>query len=222
MFLFMIIFKGFMNILVLVGGGTASGKTYVINEVCKHIGTDNVCHLSIDDYYKDQSNIPLEERRKQNYDHPKAFDWKLINSQLLDLKNNKSILKPTYDYTIHTRSEITELVEPKKLIIVEGIMALVNKNVRSLADLTIFINATRERRLLRRLSRDQVERKRTFDSIVEQYFTTVQPMYEEIIGPSSYYADILVNNDGYDNRSIEVLASVLKALLNGEIKPTKN
>ena len=101
-------------------------------------------------------------------------------------------------------------------------MALVNKNVRSLADLTIFINATRERRLLRRLSRDQVERKRTFDSIVEQYFTTVQPMYEEIIGPSSYYADILVNNDGYDNRSIEVLASVLKALLNGEIKPTKN
>ena len=207
-----------MNILVLVGGGTASGKTYVIEEVCKIIGAENVTHLSIDDYYKEQSNISFEVRKKQNYDHPKAFDWKLIYSQLQDLKNNKPILKPTYDYTIHNRSDKVEEIIPKKLIIVEGIMALVNKNVRELADLTIFINASRERRLLRRMERDQNERKRTYDSIVNQYFATVQPMYEEIIGPSSYYADMLINNDGYDNRSIEVIAAVLKALRNNEIK----
>lgn len=205
-----------MNILILVGGGTASGKTFVINEVCKLIGCDNVTHLTIDDYYKEQ-NLPFEERKLLNYDHPKAFDWKLIHTQLKELKEGMIINKPTYDYKIHNRSKITETIAPKRLIIVEGIMALVNKNVRELADLTIFINASRERRLLRRMERDQKERNRTYDSIVNQYFSSVQPMYEEIIGPSSYYADMLINNDGYDNRSIQVIASILKAMLDGNI-----
>lgn len=203
--------------LILVGGGTASGKTYVIDQVVKIIGEENVVHFSIDDYYKDLTNLSMEERKKQNYDHPKAFDWKLIYEQLTKLKNDEAVDKPLYDYKVHNRSEKVQHVEPKKLIIVEGIMGLVNKNVRELGDLKVFINASRERRLLRRMDRDIVERGRDKESIVNQYFSTVQPMYEEIIGPSQYYADLIVNNDGYDNKSIEVLGAVLKAFLNGEI-----
>ena len=204
--------------IILVGGGTASGKTYVINEVVKLIGEENVAHLSIDDYYKDLTSLTMEERIKVNYDHPKAFDWPLIKKQLIDLKNDKTILKPIYDFTIHNRSEKTVELQPKKIVIVEGIMALVNKDIRSIGDLKIFINASRERRLLRRMDRDQKERGRNVDSIINQYFATVQPMYDEIIEPSSYYADMLINNDGYDNKSIEVLAAVLRALVNGEME----
>ena len=204
--------------IILVGGGTASGKTYVINEVVKLIGEENVAHLSIDYYYKDLTSLTMEERIKVNYDHPKAFDWPLIKKQLIDLKNDKTILKPIYDFTIHNRSEKTVELQPKKIVIVEGIMALVNKDIRSIGDLKIFINASRERRLLRRMDRDQKERGRSVDSIINQYFATVQPMYEEIIEPSSYYADMLINNDGYDNKSIEVLAAVLRALVNGEME----
>ena len=204
--------------IILVGGGTASGKTYVINEVVKLIGEENVAHLSIDDYYKDLTSLTMEERIKVNYDHPKAFDWPLIKKQLIDLKNDKTILKPIYDFTIHNRSEKTVELQPKKIVIVEGIMALVNKDIRSIGDLKIFINASRERRLLRRMDRDQKERGRNVDSIINQYFATVQPMYEEIIEPSSYYADMLINNDGYDNKSIEVLAAVLRALVSGEME----
>ena len=160
----------------------------------------------------------MEERVKVNYDHPKAFDWPLIKKQLIDLKNDKTILKPIYDFTIHNRSDKTVELQPKKIVIVEGIMALVNKDIRSIGDLKIFINASRERRLLRRMDRDQKERGRSVDSIINQYFATVQPMYEEIIEPSSYYADMLINNDGYDNKSIEVLAAVLRALVNGEME----
>ncbi len=203
--------------LILVGGGSASGKTYVINEVVKIIGEENVVHFSIDDYYKDLTGLPFEERKKQNFDHPKAFDWKLMVEQLKELKNDKTIQKPIYDYVEHNRKKETKTVEPKKIVIVEGIMGLVNKNVRELGDLKIFVNASREKRLVRRLDRDTIERGRDRNSILNQYFSTVQPMYEEIIGPSAYYADLIVNNDGYDNRSIEVVGAVLKAFLNGEI-----
>ncbi len=204
--------------IVLVGGGSASGKTYVIDQVINKLGTDNITHFSIDDYYKDLSSLSLEERKKQNFDHPKAFDWKLMKQQLSMLKEDKPVDKPTYDYVEHNRAEKTVHVVPNKLIIVEGIMALVNKEVRELGDLKIFINASRERRLLRRMDRDIHERGRSQDSIVNQYFSTVQPMYEEIIGPSQYYADLIVNNDGYDNKSIEVICAVLKDVMSGKIK----
>lgn len=203
--------------IILVGGGTASGKTYVIDQVIKLLGENNVTHFSIDDYYKDLSAMTLEERKKQNFDHPKAFDWKLMKEQLYALKRGETIKKPVYDYKEHNRSDKVEVVTPKDLIIVEGIMALVNKDVRELGDLKVFINASRERRLVRRMERDINERGRTYDSITEQYFKSVQPMYEEIIGPSQYYADLIINNDGYDNKSIEVLAAVLKDIRNNNI-----
>ena len=202
-----------MSKIVLIGGGSASGKTYVLRKVLEQIPEERITRISIDDYYKDFSVLPMEERVKVNYDHPKAFDWKLMNEQIKDLKNGKSIEKPIYDFTIHGRSQKTEIVEPKELIIIEGIMALVNKDLRALGDLKVYINASRERRLVRRIERDQKERGRSYDSIIEQYFSTVLPMYEEIIAPSQYYADLIINNEGYNTKSIDVLVSVLQNML---------
>ena len=202
-----------MSKVILLGGGSASGKTYVLRKVLEKLPSDKVACISIDDYYKDFSVLSMEERVKVNYDHPKAFDWKLMNEQLKALKNGETIEKPIYDFTIHGRSDKTEKVEPKELIIIEGIMALVNKELRDLGDLKVYINASRERRLVRRIERDQKERGRTYESIIEQYFSTVLPMYEEIIAPSQYYADLIINNEGYNTQSIDVLASVLNNML---------
>ena len=203
-----------MSKLVLIGGGSASGKTYVLNKVLEKLGNERVAHISLDDYYKDFSVLPFEERAKVNFDHPKAFDWKLMTKQLSELKSGKTIEKPIYDFVIHGRSEKSEIVEPKDLIIVEGIMALVNKDLRALGDLKVFITASRERRLVRRVDRDMKERGRTYESIIEQYFATVLPMFEEIIAPSQYYADLVINNDdSYSNKSIDVLVSVLQNML---------
>lgn len=203
-----------MQKVVLIGGGSASGKTYVLRKVIEKLPQDKVTVISLDDYYKDFSILPMEERAKINFDHPKAFDWKLMNEQLSALKRGETIDKPIYDFTIHGRSPKTEKVEPKDLIIIEGIMALVNKDLRSIGDLKVFISASRERRLVRRIDRDQRERGRTYESIIEQYFATVLPMYEEIIAPSQYYADLIVNNDGGSTHSIDVLASVLQTMIN--------
>ena len=202
-----------MNKVVLIGGGSASGKTYVLKKVLEQIPEDKVTRISLDDYYKEFSNLPFEERAKINFDHPKSFDWKLMVDQIKRLKNGETIEKPIYDFTIHGRSEKTEIVEPKELILVEGIMALVNKDLRALGDLKVYINASRERRLVRRIERDQRERGRTYESIIEQYFATVLPMYEEIIAPSQYYADLIINNDGITTKSIDVLVSVLNTMM---------
>ena len=202
-----------MRKVILIGGGSASGKTYVLKKVMEKIPGDKITRISIDDYYKNFSELPFEERAKINYDHPKSFDWKLMNEQLKALKNGQTIEKPIYDFTTHSRSDKTEIVEPKELIVIEGIMALVNKDLRALGDLKVFINASRERRLVRRIERDMKERGRTYESIIEQYFTTVLPMFEEIIAPSQYYADLIINNDGASNNSINVLVSVIQNMM---------
>ena len=202
-----------MSKIILIGGGSASGKTFVLRKVLEKIPADKITVISIDDYYKDFSVLPMEERAKVNFDHPKAFDWKLMNEQIKALKNGQTIEKPVYDFTIHGRSPKTEKVVPKELIVIEGIMALVNKDLRAMGDLKVYINCSRERRLVRRIDRDQKERGRSYESIIEQYFSTVLPMYEEIIAPSQYYADLIINNEGYNNRSIDVLVSVIQNML---------
>jgi uridine kinase len=209
--------------LILIGGGSSSGKTYITESIIKAIGEDKITYITLDDYYKDQSAMSMEERMKVNYDHPKAFDWPLMRKQIADLKAGKAIEKPTYDFTILTRSKKTETIVPKDLIIAEGIMALVDKDLRSLSDLRVFISASDERRFLRRIIRDHEERARSFENIINQYFSTVQPMYNEIVHPSSNYADVIVNNDGVENLAIEVLTCVAREQLlkaeSGEMEP---
>lgn len=196
--------------IILVGGGSSSGKSYVTTTVIKNLNTDEITRITIDDFYKPLDDMSMEERAKVNYDHPKAFDWKLIRKQISDLKNDKPIDKPIYDFTIHNRTKETETIVPKKIVVVEGIMALVDKDLRKLGDLKIFITATPEVRFLRRFIRDHSERKRSYESIVKQYLTTVAPMYEEIVKPSSNYADLIINNDGIENNAMDVLSCVFK------------
>lgn len=202
--------------IILVGGGSSSGKTYITRRVIEQVGEDNITLISIDDYYKDQPEKSFEERVKTNYDHPKAFDWKLIRSHIRQLKEDKSIEKPLYDFVTHSRKKETEIVEPKKIVIVEGIMALIDEELRKLGDLKVFIRASAERKFLRRLIRDKQYRGRSIDSIVTQYFATVQPMYEEIIEPSSNYADLIINNDGKKNLSVDILTFLIMRELDME------
>lgn len=202
-----------MNKIILVAGGSASGKTYVTNKVISNINSENIVRVTIDDFYKDNSNLSLEERKKINFDHPKSIDFKLLYEVLSSLKEGKEVDIPTYDFTVHCRSNITKHVAPKKIIIVEGIFALVNKRIRELSDLNIFINASSENRFLRRLKRDQEERGRTFEYVVNQYVNVVAPAYEEIIAPTKMFADLIVSNDGIENKSLEILASIFNMML---------
>ncbi len=196
--------------IILIGGGSSSGKSYVTSAVIKNLGEENVTRITLDDYYKDQSEMSLEERYRVNYDHPKAFDWPLMRKQVALLKKGKEIEKPVYDFVQLTRSDKIETIAPKKIVLVEGIMALVDKDIRELGNLRVFISAGSERRFLRRMIRDKKERGRSFENIVNQYFSSVQPMYEEIVRPSSNYADLIINNDGVENLAIDVLTCVLK------------
>ena len=173
----------------------------------------------MDDYYKDQSDMKLEDRYKVNYDHPKAFDFPLMRKQIADLKNDIPIEKPIYDFVSLTRTKNSETIYPNKVVLVEGIMALVDKQIRNLGDIKVFISASSERRFLRRLIRDKKQRGRSFENIVNQYFSSVQPMYQEIVEPSSIYADLIVNNDGVENLAIAVLTSIIKEEL--ELSRTK-
>ena len=209
-----------MNRIILLGGGSSSGKSYVSDQVIKNVGKKNITRLSIDDYYINQ-DVPIEERRKVNYDHPKAFDWDMIRKHVSMLKEGKEIRKPIYDYTILNRSDKYENVKPNKLILIEGIMALVDKKLRNMSSLKIFITANPEIRFLRRFIRDHKVRNRTYENIVSQYLETVAPMYKEIIEPSSNYADLIINNNADENRAIDVLTCVLKNELNMKDSPKK-
>ena len=199
--------------IILVGGGSSSGKSFVTQEVLKNVGENNITRMTMDDYYADQSDMPLADRYKVNYDHPKAFDWPLMRKQIKALKDDQPIEKPIYDFVTLNRTNKTETIVPKKVVIIEGIMALVDKQIRNLGDMRVFIQAGAERRFLRRIIRDSKERGRNFENIVTQYFSTVQPMYDEIVKPSSEYADLIINNDGVKNLAIDVLTCVIQEQL---------
>lgn len=197
-----------MPAIILVGGASSSGKSYLTRAVTEVLGPERITLLTLDDYYKDQSAMTMEERLQVNYDHPNAFDWRLMRQQIRALKEGQSIEKPIYDFKERTRSDHTEIIVPKDLVVIEGIMALVDKQLRELGDVRVFIQASAERRFLRRMIRDIKERGRTMESVVAQYFATVQPMYDEVVKPSSIYADIILNNDGVANLAIDVLTVV--------------
>lgn len=204
--------------LVLIGGGSASGKTYITLNALKALNDpSDFLLLSLDDYYKAFSEMTLEERKKQNFDSPDAFDWPLLKKQIRDLKNGIAIEKPVYDFNAFTRSDKVERVEPKKVIILEGIMALESHSLRRIADLKIFVDASPERRIIRRLVRDSTERdNRTHDEIIAQYFATVKPMYDLYIEPLKVFSDAILYNEGTaesESKAVKLLTTLLKSLL---------
>lgn len=200
-------------ILIGITGGTGSGKSTVAKEILNDIDIKDVATLEQDSYYKDQSNISFDERTKRNYDHPFAFDDDLLVSHLKDLLDNRPINKPIYDFENHTRKEETILVEPKKIIILEGILILNNEELRNLCDIKVFVDTDADVRVIRRIERDMKERGRSLDSVIDQYMSTVRPAHMQFIEPSKRYADIIMPEGGYNKVAIDIIATKIDAIL---------
>ena len=201
-------------ILIGIAGGSASGKTTIAQKLFEQFEKSNsVIIIKEDDYYKDQSNISFEERKKTNYDHPFAFDHELMKNQLLDLIKNKEIIKPTYDYTMHTRSEVVETIEPRDVVIIEGLFVLEEKDIRDLLDIKVYVDTPYDVRFIRRLKRDLSERGRDLDSVIDQWLTTVRVMHEQFVEPSKKYADVIVPEGGTNSVAIDLLLTKIDSIL---------
>lgn len=199
--------------LIGIAGPSGGGKTSVTEAVKNEVGNEHVIVINYDDYYKDQSDISMEDRIKVNYDHPNAFDNELLLMDLQKLKNNETINKPIYDFALHTRSSKKEIIEPKPIIIVEGLFALLDEKLRNELNLKIFVAEDSDICFIRRLKRDVKERGRTMDSIIEQYMTTVKPMQEQFIEPTKTYADIILPHGKENKVGIRVIANNINEFL---------
>ena len=200
-------------IIIAVAGGSASGKTTVIKEIYDALEGKDIAIIKHDDYYKDQSHLTPAERKLTNYDHPASLENELLISQLKDLIAGKSIKKPIYDFVIQTRSDKYEIVEPQKVIILDGILILEDERIRELADIKIFVECDEDIRLIRRIRRDMVERGRDFDHIIEQYLTTVKPMYHHFVSKTKRYADLIIPNDFSHSVASDLLIEKIKSIL---------
>ena len=198
--------------VVGVAGGSASGKTTIVNKIREYFGSDIVV-ISHDSYYKAHNDMPFSERCKLNYDHPESFETTKMAEDVRQLMVGNSIEMPIYDYTIHNRSDETVLIEPRKVIIVEGILILENKELRDLMDVKVYVDTDADERLMRRIKRDMQERARSIDSILEQYSETVKPMHEEFVEPSKKYADVIIPRGGENQAGINMLQEYLKRRL---------
>ena len=190
--------------VVGVAGGSASGKTTIVNRIKEYFGTD-ITVISHDSYYKAHDEMPYEERCKLNYDHPDSFESDKMAEDVRKLIKGNSIQMPVYDYTIHNRSRETVTVEPRQVIIVEGILILENKELRDLMDVKIYVDTDADERLMRRIKRDMKERARSIESITQQYLTTVKPMHEKYVEPSKKNADIIVLEGGHNQVALDLL-----------------
>lgn len=200
-------------VIIGVTGGSGSGKTTVSRAIFEQLHGHSLLMLQEDSYYNDQSDMPFEERIKTNYNHPNAFDTELLVKQLKDLLDWKTIEKPIYDYTEHTRSSEVEKVEPKEVIILEGILVLNDPALRDLMDIKIFVDTDDDIRIIRRIQRDIEERGRSLQSVIDQYKSTVKPMYHQFIEPTKRYADIIVPEGGENQVAIDLLVTKVRDIL---------
>ena len=203
-----------MSVIIGIAGGTASGKTTVSESIYeKFKDTKSVIIIKQDDYYKDQSSMPMEERVKTNYDHPLAFDNELLVKQLDELASGLPVEKPTYDYVNHTRSKVTELIEPADVIILEGLFVLESEFIRKRLDIKIFVDTESDVRFIRRLKRDIRDRGRTLEGVIDQYLTTVKVMHDQFIEPSKRYADIIIPEGGKNTVAIDLLITKIDSII---------
>jgi uridine kinase len=200
-------------ILIGITGGTGSGKSSIADSIYSSFSNECIAMIQQDMYYKDQSNLSMDERVKTNYDHPKAFDNDLLIEHLQDLMNGVPIEKPIYDFSIHNRSKETVRVEPKSIIIVEGILVLEDERLRNLLDIKVYVDTDADIRILRRLVRDINERGRTVDSVINQYLEVVRPMHLQFTETTKRYADIIVPEGGQNKVAIDILVSKIKDIL---------
>ena len=204
-----------MNKPILIGitGGTGSGKSTIADAVYSNFSKDCIAMIQQDMYYKDQSHLSMDERVKTNYDHPMAFDNDLLVEHLKSLINGEAIEKPSYDFTVHNRAKETTTVDPRDIILVEGILILEDERVRDLLDIKVYVDTDADIRILRRLVRDINERGRTVESVIDQYLTMVRPMHMQFTEPSKRYADIIVPEGGHNYVAIDLLMTKIKDIL---------
>ncbi len=200
-------------IVIGIAGGTGSGKTTVAQEILRRVGPDKIAYLPHDAYYKDHSHLSPEERARVNYDHPDSLETSLLISHIQALKQGQTIERPVYDFTTHSRTKQTVRVEPRPIILVEGILIFVEPGLRALFDVKIFVDTDADIRFIRRLRRDIHERGRTVESVIEQYLRTVRPMHLEFVEPSKRYADVIIPEGGFNEVALDMVIARIQHLL---------
>ncbi|MBO6287952.1 MAG: uridine kinase [Prevotella sp.] len=198
--------------IIGIAGGTGSGKTTVVRKIVEALPPHCVAVVPLDSYYNDTSDMTEEERRNINFDHPDAFDWKLLHKQISELRKGRAIEQPTYSYIESNRQKETVHVEPKPVIIIEGIMTLVDRRLRDMMDLKIFVDTDSDERLIRNILRDVKERGRTVDMVLNRYLDVLKPMHEQFIEPSKKYADIIIPQGGENKKGIAILCDYIHGI----------
>ncbi|MBR0036471.1 MAG: uridine kinase [Bacteroidales bacterium] len=199
--------------IIGIAGGTGSGKTTVVRKIIEALPAGSVTVVSQDSYYKDSSHLPWEERRAQNFDEPRAFDWQLLYQHLALLREGQAVDEPIYDYTTCSRLKETKHIEPRRVIILEGIMALVDPSIRAILDMKVFVDADSDERLIRVLRRDVVERGRTVEDLIDRYQRIIKPMHNLHIEPTKAYADVIVPQGGSNSVAIDLLKQFIQKVL---------
>lgn len=200
--------------IIGIAGGTGSGKTTVVRKIAEALPPHHVVVVPLDSYYNDTSHMTEEERHAINFDHPDAFDWKLLIKQVNELRNGQPVEQPTYSYIKCNRLKETLHVEPKPVIIIEGIMTLLNKKLRDMMDLKIFVDTDSDERLIRNIQRDILERGRTVDMVISRYLEVLKPMHEQFIEPTKKYADLIIPQGGENHKGINILCKYIESLVN--------
>jgi len=205
------------TMVVGIAGGTGAGKSTLSSLVLERLGRDKIAHLPHDAYYRLHKGLPLEERAKINYDHPDSLETELLVEHILQLKEGCAVDMPVYDFTIHNRKKETMRIEPRRVVLVEGILIFVEKSLRDLFDMKIYVDTDPDIRFIRRLTRDIEERGRTMRSVINQYLETVRPMHLDFVESSKRYADIIVPKGGFNTVALDMVIARLQSLLNGEL-----
>ena len=201
--------------IIGIAGGTGSGKTTVVKKLVEALPPDYVAVVPLDSYYNQNIGMTDEERHAINFDHPDAFDWKLLHKQVDQLRQGHAIEQPTYSYLICNRLPETVHVEPKPVIIIEGIMTLINKKLRDLMDLKVFVDTDADERLIRNVQRDTIDRGRTVSMVVDRYLKVLKPMHEQFIEPTKRFADIIIPQGGENTTGIGILCKYVEGLVAG-------
>ena len=200
-------------LVIGIAGGTGSGKTTVVRRIIESLPKDEVAVIPQDCYYKDNAHIPLEERLKMNYDEPASIEWSLLVKHLKDLKEGRAIEMPTYEFITCSRQKETIHIEPRDVVVVEGILVLTDKELRDMMDVKVFVDADADERLIRVIHRDCIERGRTPQMVIDRYAETLKPMHELYIEPSKRYADLLIPQGGHNKVAIKLLTDYVRSLL---------
>ena len=202
--------------IIGIAGGTGSGKTTVVRKIVEALPPHFVAVVPLDSYYNDTTGMTPEERSDINFDHPDAFDWKLLIKHVNELRNGHAVEQPTYSYIISNRLPETIYVEPKPVIIIEGIMTLINKRLRDMMDLKIFVDCDPDERLIRNIQRDTIDRGRTVSMVVDRYLKVLKPMHEQFIEPTKRFADVIIPQGGDNIKGIGMLSNYIETLVPNE------